>query len=146
MSLRQEGNTIDYFVKTKGRTYLVNFLPRSGGVPGAANQSAFGIIRGPSSTQLDHWRTTAAIDSGLDRILSHRTLLPYSCIAIDFIARASFTSRGRCGVQRSIARQSTMIESLGIAEPQEEPLLHYVEAIAVGIWPLKRVLVLECGD
>jgi hypothetical protein len=32
-----------------------------------------------------------------------------------------------------------MIESLGIAEPQEEPWLHYAEAIAIDIWPLKRV-------
>lgn len=35
------------------------------------------------------------------------------------------------------SRQSTMIRSLGIAEFQEEPLLHYAEAIAVDIWPLK---------
>jgi uncharacterized protein len=35
--------------------------------------------------------------------------------------------------------QSTMIESLGVAEPSEEPLLHYAESIAVDIWPLRRV-------
>jgi uncharacterized protein YqjF (DUF2071 family) len=33
--------------------------------------------------------------------------------------------------------QSTMIESLGIPQPQGEPLLHYAESIAVDIWPLK---------
>jgi hypothetical protein len=32
-----------------------------------------------------------------------------------------------------------MIESLGIAQPQGEPLLHYAESIAVDIWPLQRV-------
>jgi len=35
--------------------------------------------------------------------------------------------------------QSTMIKSLGVAEPAGEPLLHYAESIGVGIWPLKRV-------
>jgi uncharacterized protein YqjF (DUF2071 family) len=35
--------------------------------------------------------------------------------------------------------QSTMIESLGIDEPKGEPLLHYAESIAVDIWPLKKV-------
>ena len=34
--------------------------------------------------------------------------------------------------------RSTMIESLGIPQPQAEPLLHYAESIAVDIWPLKR--------
>jgi len=35
--------------------------------------------------------------------------------------------------------QSTMIESLGLAAPAGEPLLHYAESIAVEIWPLQRV-------
>lgn len=35
--------------------------------------------------------------------------------------------------------QSTMIESLGISEPDREPLLHYAESIGVDIWPLKKV-------
>lgn len=37
------------------------------------------------------------------------------------------------------ARQCTMIESLGIAQPPKNPLLYYAESIAVDIWPLKRV-------
>src|SRR5260370_30920945 len=37
--------------------------------------------------------------------------------------------------------QSTMIEALGVPQPGREPLLHYAESIAVGIWPLKRVRV-----
>lgn len=37
------------------------------------------------------------------------------------------------------SRRSTMIQSLGIAESREEPLLHYAEEIAVDIWPLKTV-------
>jgi len=35
--------------------------------------------------------------------------------------------------------RSTMIESLGIAQPAGEPLLHYAESIAVDIWPLERM-------
>jgi uncharacterized protein YqjF (DUF2071 family) len=35
--------------------------------------------------------------------------------------------------------QSTMIESLGIEQPEGEPLLHYAESIAVDIWPLRKV-------
>jgi len=37
------------------------------------------------------------------------------------------------------SHQSTMIESLGIAQPAGAPLLHYAESIAVDIWPLKIV-------
>jgi len=33
---------------------------------------------------------------------------------------------------------STMIASLGLAEPEGEPLVHYAEAIGVRIWPLKK--------
>jgi uncharacterized protein YqjF (DUF2071 family) len=33
--------------------------------------------------------------------------------------------------------QSTMITSLGIQQPEGEPLLHYAESIEVEIWPLK---------
>lgn len=36
-------------------------------------------------------------------------------------------------------RESTMIESLGIRQPEGMPLLHYAESIAVDIWPLKKV-------
>jgi uncharacterized protein YqjF (DUF2071 family) len=35
--------------------------------------------------------------------------------------------------------QSTMVESIGIDEPKGEPLLHYAASIAVDIWPLKKV-------
>lgn len=35
--------------------------------------------------------------------------------------------------------RSTMIGSLGIAQPEGEPLLHYAESIAVDIWPLHRL-------
>ncbi len=35
--------------------------------------------------------------------------------------------------------ESTMIESLGIPQPEGQPLLHYAESIAVDIWPLRRV-------
>lgn len=35
--------------------------------------------------------------------------------------------------------ESTMIQALGIPEPEGEPLLHYAESIAVEIWPLKGV-------
>jgi uncharacterized protein YqjF (DUF2071 family) len=35
--------------------------------------------------------------------------------------------------------ESTMIESLGLKQPQGDPVLHYAESIAVDIWPLKRV-------
>lgn len=34
---------------------------------------------------------------------------------------------------------STMIESLGLATPAAEPVLHYAEEIAVDIWGLKKV-------
>ena len=71
----------------------------------------------------------------------HRTLLPLLVLSRPAsIARASFTSRGRCEVRRLNSYQSTMIQSLGIAEFREgEPLLHYAESIAVDIWPLKKV-------
>lgn len=37
------------------------------------------------------------------------------------------------------ACESTMIESLGIPQPQGAALLHYADSIAVDIWPLKKV-------
>jgi len=35
--------------------------------------------------------------------------------------------------------RSTMIQSLGVSQPDGKPLLHYAESIAVDIWPLRRV-------
>lgn len=35
--------------------------------------------------------------------------------------------------------RSTMIESHGLPTPTGEPLLHYAEAIEVGVWPLEKV-------
>ena len=37
------------------------------------------------------------------------------------------------------SHQSTMIASTGLAQPADEPLLHYAESLAVDIWPLKEV-------
>jgi len=36
---------------------------------------------------------------------------------------------------------STMLEALGLPTPEDEPLLHYVEALKTDIWPLERVRV-----
>jgi uncharacterized protein YqjF (DUF2071 family) len=60
------------------------------------------------------------------------------------LRKATVSSRGRNPTVREgavVARgfESTMIQSLGISEPDGEPLLQYAESIAVGIWPLKRV-------
>jgi uncharacterized protein YqjF (DUF2071 family) len=35
--------------------------------------------------------------------------------------------------------QSTMISSLGIRQPQSQPLLHFAESIEVDIWPIRRI-------
>lgn len=37
------------------------------------------------------------------------------------------------------AYESTMVESLGLREPKDEPVLHYAESIGVNIWPLRKV-------
>jgi uncharacterized protein YqjF (DUF2071 family) len=37
------------------------------------------------------------------------------------------------------ALESTMIESLGLRTPAEDPVLHYAEEIGVDIWGLQRV-------
>ena len=37
------------------------------------------------------------------------------------------------------AYESTMVESLGIEEPKDEPVLHYAESLGVNIWPLRKV-------
>ena len=34
---------------------------------------------------------------------------------------------------------STMVHSLGLAEPAESPILHYAEELAVDIWPLEKL-------
>ncbi len=38
-----------------------------------------------------------------------------------------------------VSHKSTMVAALGLPEPDDEPLLHYAESIAVDIWPLQRV-------
>jgi len=37
------------------------------------------------------------------------------------------------------AFSSTMIESLGLPQLHDDPVLHYAELIAVNIWPLRKV-------
>jgi uncharacterized protein len=38
-----------------------------------------------------------------------------------------------------LSLNSTMIESLGVATPVDEPLLHYAEEVSVEIWPIERM-------
>jgi len=141
MNLTQKGKTIDYLSRrTDGLTYGEFFAAEASAITGAADSERF----------RDHPRAELEASWNIGEPLPHST--PGS-IEFFLTERYCLYSLHRRRLYRSRifhepwplhqailnSRESTMIQSLGIAEPQEGPLLHYAEEIAVDIWPLKRV-------
>jgi len=148
MSLRQEGNTIEYSSRRRDALSFGEFFSAEAAeVPGAANAERFRNY--PRAELNASWTIGEPLPQStpgsIEFFLTERYCL-YSLHRDRLYRSRIFHEPWPLRSATLNARQSTMIESLGIAEPQEEPLLHYAEAIAVDIWPLKRVLVLECGD
>jgi len=141
MHLTQKGNTIDYSSRrTDDQTYGEFFAAEAAGIPGAANVERF---RDRPRAELNaSWNIGEPLPQtspgSIEFFLTERYCL-YS-----LHRRRPYRSRifhEPWPLRRATlnSRQSTMIQSLGIAESQEDPLLHYAEEIEVEIWPLKKV-------
>ena len=141
MSLTQQGNTIEYLSRRRDAlTYGEFFAAEAAEVPGAANAERFRNY--PRAELNASWTIGEPLPQStpgsIEFFLTERYCL-YSLHRNRLYRSRIFHGPWPLRKATLNARQSTMIESLGIAEPQEEPLLHYAEAIAVDIWPLKRV-------
>ena len=141
MSLTQEGKTIEYSSRRRDAlSYGELFAAEAAEVSGAAHAERF--RNSPRAELKASWTIGELLPESTPESIEfflteryclyslHRNRLYRSCIFHEpwGLRKATLT-----------AYQSTMIESLGIAAPQKEPLLHYAEAIAVDIWALKRV-------
>ena len=141
MSLTQKGNTIDYSSRRKDSLTYGEFFA-------AEADEIFGVAKAERLRNLPRAELNASWTIG-------EPLAQSSPSSIEFFLteRYCLYSVHRRRLYRSRifhepwplrqailnAHQSTMIESLGIAAPRENPWLHCAEAIAVDIWPLKRV-------
>jgi uncharacterized protein YqjF (DUF2071 family) len=141
MSLKQEGNTIEYssrrtdsltygeFFRSEKTSFLEELSPdRFHSFPLAELNTSWTI-----GESLPH-----SSPGSIEFFLTERYCL-YSLHLNQLYRSRILHGPWPLRTAKLNARQSTMIESLGIAEPQENPLLHYAERLAVDIWPLKRV-------
>lgn len=141
MSLKQEGDTIDYSsVRSDGRTYAQFFASHAQGFSADFNSAKFQNL--PRARLETRWKIGAPLPQSTPDSVEFFLTERYCLYAYDggklYRARI-FHDPWRLRASSSDSCQSTMIESLGIAQPKGEPLLHYAESIAVNIWPLKRV-------
>jgi uncharacterized protein len=141
MSLTQEGNTIEYSSRRRDSLTYGEFFDREKtGFPELLSPDRFRDLRRAelqASWSIGEPLPQSAPGS-IEFFLTERYCL-YSLHRDRLYRSRIFHEPWPLRKARLTARQSTMIESLGIAEPQEEPLLHYADAIAVDIWPLKKV-------
>jgi uncharacterized protein YqjF (DUF2071 family) len=141
MSLAQQGNTIEYSSKRKDPlTYGQFFSSEKTGFPEELSPDRFRSL--PRAELNTSWTIGESLprsmQDSIEFFLTERYCL-YSLHRNQLYRSRIFHEPWRLRKAKLNAHQSTMIESLGIAVPQENPLLHYAEAIAVDIWPLRRV-------
>jgi uncharacterized protein YqjF (DUF2071 family) len=141
MSLTEHDTTIEYSSRrTDKLTYGEFFAAEAGEISGAANAEQF--RESPRAGLNASWTIGEPLPQSspgsIEFFLTERYCL-YSYYRIQLYRSRIFHEPWPLRRARLNSRQSTMIQSLGIAEPKEQPLLHYAEAIAVDIWPLKRV-------
>ena len=141
MSLTREVSTIEYLSeRTDSLTYAQFFAAERAGFSGDLNADRFRSFPGAEL------RVSWTIGDPLDRsapdslafFLTERYCL-YSFHRNKIYRSRIFHEPWRLCSARLDSHQSTMIESLGIPEPPDEPILHYAESIAVDIWPLKNL-------
>jgi uncharacterized protein YqjF (DUF2071 family) len=141
MSLTQRGNTIEYSSRRKDSlTYGEFFNSEKTGFPELLSPDRF---RGLRPAELNtSWTIGESLPQSspgsIEFFLTERYCL-YSYYHSQLYRSRIFHEPWPLRSATLNSRQSIMIQSLGIAESQEEPLLHYAEEIAVDIWPLKRV-------
>lgn len=141
MSLAQDGNTIDYSSRrTDALTFGEFFAAEAADIPGSSNAERFRNY--PSAELNASWTIgeplAQASPGSVEFFLTERYCL-YSVHRRRLYRSRIFHEPWPLRKAELNAHRSTMVESLGIAAPQGTPLLHYAEAIAVDIWPLKRV-------
>jgi uncharacterized protein YqjF (DUF2071 family) len=140
MNLTQKGNTIDYSSRrTDALTYSEFFAAEAADIPGAANDARLGDH--PRAQLNASWNIGEPLPQSSPESIEFFLTERYCLYSLHH--RRLYRSRifhEPWSLRRATlnSRQSTMIQSLGIGESQEKPLLHYAEAIEVVIWPLKK--------
>ena len=141
MSLTQNGDTVEYSSRrTDALTYSEFFSDEAANIPGVAKAEQF---RNHPRAELNSSWTIAeplpqSSPDSIEFFLTERYCL-YSLHRKQIYRSRIFHEPWPLRLASLNSRQSTMIQSVGIAEPEEKPLEHYAEAIAVDIWPLKKV-------
>jgi uncharacterized protein len=138
MRLQQTEKTIDYSSeRTDALTYQQFFESEKDVFPGRLGGNDF-----PQATLKAKWRIGEALpkatQDSIEFFLTERYCL-YSVRRGRLYRSRIFHDPWRLRAAKIESFQSTMIESLGIATPPEDPLLHYAEAIEVDIWPLRKI-------
>jgi len=141
MSLNQRANTIDYSsVRSDGRTYAQFFAADAVGFRANFDSSQFQNL--PQARLEASWKIGDPLPPSqpgeIEFFLTERYCL-YSYRRGRLYRSRIFHDSWPLRAASVDSCKSTMIESLGIAQPEGEPLLHYAESIAVDIWPLQRV-------
>jgi uncharacterized protein YqjF (DUF2071 family) len=141
MSLNQKENVIDYSsVRSDGRTYSQFFAADAAGFRADFDSSQF--PKPPPARLEASWKIGEPLPRSrpgeIEFFLTERYCL-YSYRSGQLYRSHIFHDPWPLRVAAVHSCKSTMIESLGIAQPEGEPLLHYAESIAVDIWPLQRV-------
>lgn len=141
MSLTQKGNAIDYSsVRTDARTYSQFFAAEAEAFSADFESIQFQDL--PQAKLEASWKPgeplPPAQPGSIEFFLTERYCL-YSYRRRKLYRSRIFHDPWPLRAASVDSCQSTMLESLGIAQPQGEPLLHYAESIAVDIWPLTQV-------
>jgi uncharacterized protein YqjF (DUF2071 family) len=141
MSLTRRGNTIEYSSRRKDSlTYGEFFSSEKAGFPEGLGPDRFRSL--PRAELQASWTIGEPLPQSsagsIEFFLTERYCL-YSLHRKRIHRSRIFHEPWPLRKATINSRQSTMIQFLGIAESQEEPLLHYAEAIAVDVWPLRLV-------
>lgn len=141
MNLNQKANSIDYSsVRSDGRTYSQFFAADAASFRADFDSSQF--LNLPQARLEASWKIGEPLPPSrpgeIEFFLTERYCL-YSYQRGRLYRSRIFHDPWSLRAASVDSCQSTMIESLGIAQPEGEPLLHYAESIAVDIWPLRGV-------
>ncbi len=141
MKLTQEGNRIDYSsVRQDSMTYGEFFAGDRSGFAANFDSDRFQLL---PRAELDiRWSIGEAlaesVPGSLEFFLTERYCL-YSFHRNQIYRSRIFHEPWPLQNATVDSLRSTMIESLGVPQPDGQTLLHYAELIAVDIWPLKNV-------
>ena len=141
MGLAQNQNAIDYSsVRSDAGTYAHFFAANGEGFSARLDSAQFQNL--PQAKLEMSWnmgeRLPTAEPGSIEFFLTERYCL-YSYDRGAVYRSRIFHHPWPLQTASTNSCESTMIESLGIAQPRGEPLLHYAESISVDIWPLQRV-------